>query len=121
MQNSDPKRQRHDSDDANADANGFPPQSVDLQEVTHTDFDLIREYNAYTNVGINKSGKAMLTRETIKLTVVMMKLIMFFKDFYLNDHTELGGLGMVFFMTPAHGLDRPISHSQSEHIIYINC
>jgi hypothetical protein len=48
-------------------------------------------------VGINKSGKAKLTRDTIKLTVVMMNLIMFIKGFYLKNHTELGGLGMVFF------------------------
>jgi hypothetical protein len=75
LQNSDPKRQRHNNDDANSDANGFSPQTIDLQEVTHTDFDLIRGYNAYTNVGINQSGKAMLTRETIKLNVAMMKLI----------------------------------------------
>jgi hypothetical protein len=47
-------------------------------------------------MGINKSGKAMLTRETIKLTVAIMKLIMFFKGFHLKDHTELSGLGMVF-------------------------
>jgi len=39
-----------------------------LQEVTHTDFYLIRGYNAYTNVGINKRITAMLTREIIKLT-----------------------------------------------------
>lgn len=48
-------------------------------------------------MGINKSAKAMLTRETIKLTVVMMKLIMFIKGFYLKDHTELDGLGVVLF------------------------
>jgi exonuclease III len=39
-----------------------------LQEVTHNDFDLIRGYNAYTNVGVNKSGTAILTREAIQLT-----------------------------------------------------
>jgi exonuclease III len=41
-----------------------------LQEVTHNDFDMIRGYNAYTNVGINKRGMAILTRDTIKLTKI---------------------------------------------------
>ena len=39
-----------------------------LQEVTPTEFGLISGYNAYTNVGINKRGAAIFTRETIKLT-----------------------------------------------------
>jgi hypothetical protein len=39
-----------------------------LQEVTHNDFDLIRGYNAYTNVGVNKRGTAIPTREAIQLT-----------------------------------------------------
>jgi hypothetical protein len=37
-------------------------------EVTHTDFDLIRGCNAYTNVGINNRGTVMLTNETIQIT-----------------------------------------------------
>jgi hypothetical protein len=41
-----------------------------LQEVTHNDFDITRRYNAYTNVGINKRGAAMLTRETIHLNKI---------------------------------------------------
>jgi exonuclease III len=41
-----------------------------LQEVTHTDFNMMTGYNAYTNVGINKRGTAMLTKETIKLTKI---------------------------------------------------
>ena len=41
-----------------------------LQEVAHTNFDLIRGYNAYTNVGINKRSMAMLTREAIKLPII---------------------------------------------------
>jgi hypothetical protein len=39
-----------------------------LQEFTDTDFGLIGGYIAYTNVGINKRGSPMLTRQTIKLT-----------------------------------------------------
>ena len=39
-----------------------------LQEVTPIEFELIRGYNAYTNVGINKRGNGMLTRQTIKVT-----------------------------------------------------
>jgi hypothetical protein len=37
-----------------------------LQGVTPNEFDLIRGCIAYTNVGINKCGNTMLTRETIK-------------------------------------------------------
>ena len=43
-----------------------------LQEVTHNVFDLIREYDVCTNVGINKRGTAMLTRETIQLNITML-------------------------------------------------
>ena len=39
-----------------------------LHEVTPIEIDLIRGYNAYTNVGINKRGNAMLTRQIIKVT-----------------------------------------------------
>jgi len=39
-----------------------------LQEVTHTDFDMIRGYTAHLNIGINKRGTAILTREQISLT-----------------------------------------------------
>jgi endonuclease/exonuclease/phosphatase family metal-dependent hydrolase len=39
-----------------------------LQEVTHTEFDMIRGYKAHTNIGINNRGTAMLTRETKTLT-----------------------------------------------------
>ena len=39
-----------------------------LQEVTPIEIDLIRGYNAYTNVGINKCGNVMLTRQIIKVT-----------------------------------------------------
>jgi hypothetical protein len=39
-----------------------------LQEVTPIKIDLIRGYNAYTNVGINKRGNAMLTRQPIKVS-----------------------------------------------------
>ena len=39
-----------------------------LQEVTHTDFDMIRGYTAHLNIGINKRGTAILTRRQIKLT-----------------------------------------------------
>ena len=39
-----------------------------LHEVTPIEIDLIRGYNAYTNVGINKRGNAMHTRQTIKVT-----------------------------------------------------
>ena len=49
----------------------FCEQEIDiilLQEVNPNEFDLIRGYIAYTNVGINKRGAAMLTRDTIKLT-----------------------------------------------------
>ena len=38
-----------------------------LQEVTPTEFGLISGFNAYTNVGINKRGAAMFSRETIKV------------------------------------------------------
>jgi exonuclease III len=38
-----------------------------LQEVTYNDFDFIRGYIAYTKVGINKRGTAILTREAIQL------------------------------------------------------
>jgi exonuclease III len=39
-----------------------------LQEVTHPDFDMIRGYTAHLNVGINKRGTVILTREQISLT-----------------------------------------------------
>jgi len=39
-----------------------------LQEVTHTDFKMIRGYTAHLNIGINKRGTAILTREQISLT-----------------------------------------------------
>ena len=39
-----------------------------IQEITPTEFGLISGYSAYTNVGINKRGAAMFSRETIKLT-----------------------------------------------------
>lgn len=39
-----------------------------LQEVTHTDFEMIRGYTAHLNVGTNKRGTAILTREQISLT-----------------------------------------------------
>jgi exonuclease III len=38
-----------------------------LQEVTYNDFDFIRVYIAYTKVGLNKCGTAILTREAIQL------------------------------------------------------
>jgi exonuclease III len=46
-------------------------QEVDiilLQEVTHTESDMIWGYKAHTNIGINNRGTAMLTRELITLT-----------------------------------------------------
>jgi hypothetical protein len=42
-----------------------------LQEVTHTDFELIRGYTAHLNVGTNKRGTAILTREQTTLTNIM--------------------------------------------------
>jgi len=39
-----------------------------LQEVTHTDFEMMRGYTANLNIGINKRGTAILTREQISLT-----------------------------------------------------
>jgi endonuclease/exonuclease/phosphatase family metal-dependent hydrolase len=39
-----------------------------LQEVTHTDFGMIRGYSAYVNVGTNKRGMAMLIWETTDIT-----------------------------------------------------
>ena len=39
-----------------------------LQEVTHTDFEMIRGYTAHLNVGTNKRDTAILTREQISLT-----------------------------------------------------
>ena len=45
-------------------------QEIDIilmQEVTHTDFDMIWGYTAHLNVGINKRGTAILTREQISL------------------------------------------------------
>ena len=39
-----------------------------LHKVTRIEIDLIRWYNAYTNVGINKRGNAMLTGQTIKVS-----------------------------------------------------
>jgi hypothetical protein len=45
-------------------------QEIDIilsQEFTHNYFNLIRGYNAYRNVGINKRGTATLTREAIQL------------------------------------------------------
>jgi len=38
-----------------------------LQEVTHTDFQMIRGYTAHLNIGINKRGTAILTRNKIAL------------------------------------------------------
>ena len=42
-----------------------------LQEDSYNDLVLIRGYNAYTNVGINKRGTALLTREKIQLTNIL--------------------------------------------------
>ena len=39
-----------------------------FQAATHNDFVMIRGYNTYTNVGINKRGTTVLTRETINFT-----------------------------------------------------
>jgi len=39
-----------------------------LQELIHTDFDMIGGYRAHLNVGINKRGTVILTREQISLT-----------------------------------------------------
>ena len=39
-----------------------------LQEVTHTDFEMIRGYTAHLNVATNKRGTAILTRAQISLT-----------------------------------------------------
>ena len=39
-----------------------------LQEVTHTDFEMIRGYTAHSNIGINKRGTAILTRQQISQT-----------------------------------------------------
>ena len=39
-----------------------------LQEVTHTDFEMIRGYTAHLNVGTNKRVTVILTRELISLT-----------------------------------------------------
>jgi len=41
-----------------------------LQEVTHTDFEMIRGYTAHLNVGTNKRGTAILTREQISLNKI---------------------------------------------------
>jgi len=41
-----------------------------LQEVTQHDFDVIRRYNAYANVGIHGRGTTMLTRDQISLTKI---------------------------------------------------
>ena len=59
------------SDDKNADPEFLQKQEIDnilLQEVTTTNFDLIRGYIAYTNEWINKHCTAMLTREKINVT-----------------------------------------------------
>jgi len=42
-----------------------------LQEVTHTDFAMIRGYTAHTNVGTNKRGTAIVTREQISLSNII--------------------------------------------------
>jgi hypothetical protein len=39
-----------------------------LQQVTRTEFDMIRGYKAHTNIGIYNCSTAMLTREPIILT-----------------------------------------------------
>ena len=39
-----------------------------LQEVAHTDFEMIWGYTAHLNIGINKRGTAILTREQISIT-----------------------------------------------------
>ena len=41
-----------------------------LQEVTHTDFEMIRGYAAHLNVGTKKRGTAILAREQISLTKI---------------------------------------------------
>jgi exonuclease III len=49
-------------------------QEIDIllsQEVTHTEFDMIRGYKAHTNIGINNRGTAMLTRGSITPTNIM--------------------------------------------------
>jgi hypothetical protein len=49
----------------------LPKHEIEIllpQKVTHTDFDMIRGYNAYTNVATNNRGTAMITREQITLT-----------------------------------------------------
>jgi len=43
-----------------------------LQEVTPIVIGLISGYNAYTNVGINKRGNAMLNRQTIKNSITLL-------------------------------------------------
>jgi len=43
-----------------------------LQEVAPNEIGLISRYNAYTNVGINKRGNAMLTRQTIKYSITLL-------------------------------------------------
>jgi hypothetical protein len=50
------------------------PPKPSIREATHNVFDLIREYNVYTNVGINKRGTPMLTRGTTQLTNITMLL-----------------------------------------------
>jgi hypothetical protein len=60
--------------DENADAELLHKQGIDillLQEVTHTYFNMLREYNAYTNVRINTGGTTMLTKVTTKLTNII--------------------------------------------------
>jgi len=43
-----------------------------LQEVAPIEIGLIKGYNWYTNVGINKHGNAMLTRQTINKRGIAM-------------------------------------------------
>jgi len=38
-----------------------------LQEVAHTDFEMIWGYTAHLNIGINKRGTAILTTDKIAL------------------------------------------------------
>jgi exonuclease III len=49
----------------------FRQQETDflfLQEVTQPKFDNLRGYTAYTNIGTNRRGTAILTREHLPLT-----------------------------------------------------
>jgi hypothetical protein len=46
-----------------------------LQEVTHTDFDPIRGYKKYTNVGMTGRDTAILTRENLRLTHITICLL----------------------------------------------